>query len=221
MIFSRKYVFETKKTRTQRLLLNGLVSGVILSAAFTIFLLYIPFVAKLERQRAQEAFYQKSPDAIVVFTGDKGRIAKAIELIKRNPTAKLFISGVYGSNSLKTLLVYQSSPEDQLKAQEMLTSPEYQVDLDYEARNTMENVKETLELLQNVEEKIEKVLVISSDYHIFRIRMIFETLLTTSKKPVTIYYDSISHPTFELDSLKKLLMESLKIFRAYFILKFE
>lgn len=145
-MLGRKYIFETKSTRLRRLSISGALAFAIVVALLVTFLIYIPIYAKMQKGRATGAFFQKSPDAIAVFTGDKGRIAYAMELLKNNPTSKLFISGVYASNSLQTLLNKQVSPETNTSE---LTSPDMQVDLDYESKNTFENVRETVEYLKD------------------------------------------------------------------------
>ena len=99
----------------------------------------------MQKGRAAGAFFQKSPDAIAVFTGDKGRIAYAMELLKKNPSAKLFISGVYAANSFQTLIEKQANPT----TGEAINNFGMQVDLDYKSQNTFENVRETVNFLKN------------------------------------------------------------------------
>ncbi|MFY7991964.1 MAG: YdcF family protein [Bacteriovoracaceae bacterium] len=212
-MLGRKYVFETKSTRFRRLFLSG-VFIIILSAGVIIsFISYIPIFAKMQKEKAAGAFFQKSPDAIAVFTGDKGRIGHALDLIQKNPSAKLFISGVYATNSFKTLVDKQVDIQNKL---EVLESLNVQVDLDYESRNTFENVRETVQFLaQN--KQFNKVLIISSDYHILRISMIFSHFITTSKPE--FYYDSVINTYSTWDDVRKLLKESVKYVRALFLLK--
>lgn len=176
------------------------------------FIIYIPIYAKMQKSRADGAFFQKSPDAIAVFTGDKGRIAYAMELLKKNPTSKLFISGVYAKNSVQTLLNKQANPT----TTEQLSSPHMQVDLDYESKNTFENVRETVEYLK-VNPELKNVLIISSDYHIMRIKLIFNHFLSNSKQE--FYFDSVPTNYTRWKELKKLLIESLKLARTFVQLK--
>jgi uncharacterized SAM-binding protein YcdF (DUF218 family) len=211
-MFGRKYVFETKSTRFRRLFFSGLFVLILSAGVIISFISYIPIFAKMQKEKAAGAFFQKSPDAIAVFTGDKGRIAHALDLIQKNPSAKLFISGVYATNSFKTLV--DSQPEIQNKL-EMLEDSNVQVDLDYESRNTFENVRETVQFLQN--NQFNKVLIISSDYHILRISMIFSHFITTSKPE--FYYDSVINKYSTWNDVRKLLKESVKYVRALFLLK--
>lgn len=177
------------------------------------FIIYIPIYAKMQKGRAHGAFFQKSPDAIAVFTGDKGRIAYAMELVKRNPTTKLFISGVHGANSFQTILKNQSSNPMTAKT---LAQPYVQVDLDYESKNTYENVRETIQYLKSNPD-LKKILIISSDYHIMRVKLILSHFISNSKQE--FYFDSVSGNYGSWKQTKKLLLEALKITRTFIQLK--
>lgn len=212
-MFGRKYTFETKSTRTRRLVIGGVSITLIVSALLATFIVYIPIYARLQKAAAADGLYQKSPDAIVVFTGDKGRIAYAMDLLKTNPTAKLLISGVYEKNSVETLLNKQVDPV----TSEEVSDESMQVDLDYESRNTFENVRETVQFLKQ-NPTINKVLVISSDYHIMRIKFIFNHFIDDPKKE--FYFDSVPNDYTSWKEARKLLKETIKIIRTVFILKF-
>lgn len=212
-MFGRKYTFETKATRMRRLLISGAFVSVITLALVITFIVYIPIYARMQKGRANGAFFQKSPDAIAVFTGDKGRIAYAMELVKRNPTTKLFISGVYGANSFQTILNNQS-PNPTTTA--TLAQPDVQVDLDYESKNTYENVRETIQYLKSNPD-LKKILIISSDYHIMRVKLIISHIIDNSKQE--FYFDSVSGDYTSWKETKKLLLETLKIARTFIQLK--
>lgn len=212
-MFGRKYIFETKSTRFRRLFFSGLFILILSAGVLVSFISYIPIYAKMQKEKAAGAFFQKSPDAIAVFTGDKGRIAHALELIQKNPSAKLFISGVYATNSFKTLVDGQPDIQNKL---EMLESSNVQVDLDYESKNTFENVRETVQFLKQ-NKQLNKVLIISSDYHILRISMIFSHFITSSKPE--FYYDSVINKYSTWNDVRKLLKESVKYIRALVLLK--
>jgi uncharacterized SAM-binding protein YcdF (DUF218 family) len=208
MIFSRKYTFESRKTRARRFLLNA---GVVL---FGVGLVYGTFVATIlvvargERERWAGGLFQKNPDALVVFTGDAGRLARAIELHKKWPEAQLLISGVHGANSLRTLVAGQAD------AEAILHAPTH-VELDYEALDTMGNVRETLEHLGP---KAQNLLVVTSDYHVMRVRMIFDTLPTPHRP--SVFYEGLATRYDSWKQVKKLLLESAKIVRVWVLLKF-
>ena len=210
-MFGRKYTFESKSTRLRRLIISGAFLASLTIALIVSFLIYIPIYAKMQKGRANGAFYQKSPDAIAVFTGDKGRIAYALDLLKKNPSSKLFISGVHAANSLKTL-VNKQAPEENDEVED----PGVQVDLDYESRNTFENVRETVSYLK-VNPDIKKVLIISSDYHIMRIKIIIAHFMSGSKQE--FYFDSVPNSYTSWKDTKKVLKEAVKIVRTFVILK--
>lgn len=212
-MFGRKYVFETKSTRLRRLAISGAFLFFVSVALIITFITYIPIYAKMQKGRAAGAFFQKTPDAIAVFTGDKGRIAYAMELLKKNPTSKLFISGVHAANSFQTILNKQAPNPT---TSEELSSPSMQVDLDYESKNTFENVRETVDFLK-ANPDVKKVLIISSDYHIMRINLIISHFISNSKKE--FYFDSVSNDYNSWEDTRKLLKEALKIARTFVQLK--
>ncbi|WP_408097754.1 YdcF family protein [Peredibacter sp. HCB2-198] len=211
-MFGRKYTFESKTTRLRRLLLSGVFLACLTIALLVSFIVYIPIYAKMQKGRADGAFYQKSPDAIAVFTGDKGRIAYAMDLLKKNPTSKLFISGVHTANSVQTLINKQSNDS----AAPEINEPGVQVDLDYESKNTFENVRETVSYLK-ANPEIQQVLIISSDYHIMRIKLIISHFLSDSKQQ--FYFDSVPNTYTTWKDTKKLLKEAMKIVRTFIQLK--
>lgn len=207
-MFNKEYVFETKSTKLRRLLISGLLSFVFFSAILFSFVIYIPIYGRNQKDVTDKGLYQHSPDAIAVYTGDKGRIAYALDLLKHNPSAKLFISGVYATNSFQTLL----NKNDMTFAENL---EGVQVDLDYESRDTFENVKETVQFLKQNPE-LKKILIISSDYHILRIKMIFSHYIEDTDKD--FYFDSTITKFNNWKNVKKLLWESLKIIRSIVLL---
>lgn len=211
-MLGRKYTFETKSTRLRRLAISGAFLSGLTIALLVTFIIYIPIYAKMQKGRANGAFFQKSPDAIAVFTGDKGRIAYAMELLKKNPTSKLFISGVHAANSFQTLLSKQSIPT----TTEELSAAGMQIDLDYESKNTFENVRETVEYLKSNPD-LKKVLIISSDYHIMRVKLIISHFMDSSKKE--FYFDSVPNTYTSWKETRKLLKEAVKIMRTFVLLK--
>jgi uncharacterized SAM-binding protein YcdF (DUF218 family) len=212
-MLGKKYTFETKTTRLRRLLVSGVFLFALSFGVIVSFIVYIPIYAKMQKGRASGAFYQKSPDAIAVFTGDSGRISYALELLKKNPSSKLFISGVHAANSFKTLIEKQAGP---ITGGEVVNNVGMQVDLDYKSKNTFENVRETVRFLKN-NSGFNKVLIISSDYHIMRIKLIISHEMTGTKPE--FYFDSVTNSYTSWNDIKKLLKESVKISRTFFLMK--
>jgi len=212
-MLGKKYTFESKTTRLRRLFSSAVFLCVLSLGVIISFIVYIPIYAKMQKGRAAGAFFQKSPDAIAVFTGDKGRISHALELLKMNPSSKLFISGVHAANSFKTLIEKQAGP---ITGGEVVNNVGMQVDLDYKSKNTFENVRETVQFLRS-NSGFNKVLIISSDYHIMRIKLIISHEMT-GKKP-DFYFDSVTTSYSSWNDIKKLLKEAVKISRTFFLMK--
>ena len=98
----------------------------------------------------------KYTDAIVVLTGGRNRIARAVELVNDNMAEHLFISGVKKNTSLNTIV-------KELKLS--INNPE-KVELGYNATNTIGNAREIKEWIEN--NNIKSVRLITSNYHIPR-----------------------------------------------------
>ena len=204
-MFRKKYIFETSHTRYKRFFFNLLFLFFILVTFYVAFSFYVLYTGYQETKLSQDTFYQKSPDLIVVFTGDTGRIPLAIELSKKFETAKIFITGVYTRNTVDRLLKTMGKHNDPY-------IDSYQIEIDYLARNTVENVLSTLRFLRN-HKGFKKVLVVSSDYHIYRIKRITQTLLH-HQDPFEFYFHGTPTDLYQFRSYKLLLKETYKIVKA-------
>lgn len=214
-MFYKKYIFETRSTRSQRILRTFLISLLGLFVFFILLCLYIPIYASNQNEISEQAFFQRSPDIIAVFTGDTGRIDYTLKKAEKYPSAKIFITGVYAKNSLKTLLLKQGiniSVEDYLKEEG------HHIELDYLARNTIENGLNTLRYTEKLDKHI-SVLIISSDYHIFRISKIMNALKNENSK-ISFHYESIPSDYQDSKNIKKLFKEVYKIFKTATFLMF-
>ncbi|MBF0298810.1 MAG: YdcF family protein, partial [Oligoflexia bacterium] len=171
MLFEKKYTFESKKTKTKRYIANTLFMTIALIGIYVIFCLLIISFSRYESNRSKEAFYKKSPDLVVVFTGDIGRIQFGLKKAIEYKASQVFITGVENSNSVKTIMQYQKK--------DLLNQIEFDSDLieiDYLARNTVENVISVLRYLRDNSE-YQSVLIVSSDYHILRIKIILNNII--------------------------------------------
>ncbi len=203
-MFGSKYIFETKETRTIRYLKNallyifGLIFFYIISGYF--FILF----SDNENQVAQEKFFKSSPDIIVIFTGDSGRIPYGIKLAKKYKQSNIFITGVYAKNSVETILTpLQLGDEIDINL----------LEIDYFARNTVENCLSTLRHLRK-KKGFKDILVVSHDYHIPRIKTIFNKILTEDD-PYKLSYQGLSNDYSEWRNLKILYKEVYKYIRTY------
>ena len=214
-MFSRKYTFETKSTRSRRLIRNISFGVVTFCISFVLLCIYLPIYAKNQNEIATQAFYQKSPDLIAVYTGDSGRLDYTFKKIEKYPSAKVFISGVYSKNSLKTLIAKQGK---NLSLEEFIEQESHHIELDYLARNTVENGISTYNYLRTLDAH-KNVLIISSDYHILRIKLILETL-RDENDDYTFHFESIESNYAEVRNLKKLFKEVYKLIKTSTFLLF-
>jgi len=214
-MFSREYTFESKETRIKRIINSVLMMIFILLFIITSILLVIPYIAKNESLTSKEYFSVKSPDVIAVFTGDSGRIKEGIELSKKYPTAKFLISGVDSRNSFKTIINHQNLQENM---QDLLKEQSPKVEIDYLARNTFENIISTIRFLKT-DSTIQNVMIISSDYHILRIKLLLNALYKNESK-VQFHYYSVSSDYTQWRNLKILLIELIKLMKALVLITF-
>jgi uncharacterized SAM-binding protein YcdF (DUF218 family) len=214
-MFSKKYTFETKDTRSRRLMRNLFFGIVSFCISFVLLCIYLPIFAKDQNQVALEAFFKKSPDLIAVYTGDSGRLDYTFNKVEKYPSAKVFISGVYAKNSLKTLIAKQGT---NLSVEEFIEQESHHVQLDYLARNTVENGISTYNYLRTLDAH-KNVLIISSDYHILRIKLILETLRDEGDE-YNFYFESIESNYAEVRNLKKLFKEVYKLIKTSTFLLF-
>lgn len=207
-MFDKKYVFETKYTRSKRRYRNSFLLFALFCTTYILTSIYIPIFAQKENERSAQAFYQKSPDVIAVYTGDSGRLDYTFKKADKYPSSKIFISGVYSKNNLMTLLKNQGTG---LSVEEFLEQESHHIELEYLARNTVENGLATVNYLRKLDGH-RNILVISSDYHILRISLILKTLKDT--EDYNFYFESIPHDYTEMRNLKKLFKEVYKLLRT-------
>lgn len=202
MILKSKYVFESKSTRMYRHLLSVGIVLVSLFACYTFFCAIILLDARNEGKNARSTFVQTPPDLIVVFTGGAGRIEHAVKNAQEFKQPNVFITGVYEKNSVQSIL----NPIDP-HARET-----DHIELDYTARNTVENVVSTLKYLRN-NRGLNKILIVSSDYHIMRIKMIINNLVNEDEK-FEFYYSPVPSSYLQFKNIKILYTETFKLIRT-------
>lgn len=183
--------------------------------SFVLLCVYIPTYAKKQNQRSVEAFFERSPDVIAVFTGDTGRIDYTFKKAERYPSAKVFITGVYAKNNLEILLKKQGN---NISVEDYLEQESHHIELDYLARNTVENALATLNYVKKIP-NAQNVLIISSDYHIFRIASIIDAL-ADDDDDIDFYFESIASDYTQASNVEKLIKEVYKFFKASTFLLF-
>jgi uncharacterized SAM-binding protein YcdF (DUF218 family) len=203
MFGDKKYVFETQETRVVRRVKNFFLSLLSFFILYSIICLILLLVSKHENQITKENFFKTSPDIIVVFTGDSGRIPYAIKLAKEYKQSNILISGVHTQNNIDRIL-----KDIELSSH---INPNF-LDLDYNAKNTYDNVIRTLQFLRERQE-INDVLVISHDYHLLRIKAI----LNDKQRPndhYNFYFSGVNSNLSSPRDLKIIYTEVFKFFRT-------
>ncbi len=202
----REYVFETSQTRNRRR------KFAILSFLFFIFFfatlsfLYLMIQPQILNEQSAAAYTDHSPDLIAIFTGDRKRLDQAFELAKQHPLSPLLISGVYSKNTVNLLLSKVTNQEEQSYFDERL------IELDYKARNTFENVLMTLMYIQE-NPHIRNILVVSSDYHLARIRFLFYAL-NYQNLDLDVQYHGVRSHQSTWQNWKLTFKELLKFYRS-------
>jgi len=122
---------------------------------------------------------ESGTEAIVVLTGDHGRIPRALDLLRRRNTPLLVISGAAKGISLRDLVNQQGDAAVNIHE----TWP--RIHLESESETTLENARETARIVR--EKKINRLILITSDYHMHRAAILFRRFLPH----VTL----VEHPT--------------------------
>lgn len=186
-----------------RLALNMFFGLTALFVAWNLLCSILLLSASQEKKSAHEAFYNKPPDLIVVFTGDAGRIPYALQTAAEYKQPNIFITGVYQKSTVNSILT---------RFEEAKLVDTDLVDIDYEARNTIENVLFTLRYLRE-NPGFEKVLIISNDYHIMRSKLLMNQL----KRPQDSYeffYVGVDTDYTKLRNIKVLYTEFFKLIKS-------
>ena len=144
-------------------------------------------------------------DGIVVLTGDQFRIAKGIELLKRNPNKKLLISGV--NKNINPVDIMKEFPSS-------INFFQCCIDIGKDAKNTFENIIETFEWMKSNE--FTSIIIVTSDYHLPRVKLEINRFIDNQQ----IFYEAVK--TDESDSilrLKKVTLEYIKYIRTFLSIK--
>lgn len=158
----------------------------------------------------------KNIDYIIVLTGAKERISEGMHLLIKNINAKLLISGVSQE-------VYIKQIKEIYSFHKISNSLMKQITLGRLATNTIENCIESdiwLELnIHNINKK-NLIVVVSSDYHIPRAKILFDNIIKNN----SIIYHPVSGINFKISkwwdfpgTTKLLFIEYNKFLVQYFL----
>jgi uncharacterized SAM-binding protein YcdF (DUF218 family) len=153
-------MFKVRRSRVRRTLFLLLLLG----------LIWVSFEARafLREVRGYAAIAYAGPklpdvieqEAIVVLTGEKRRIPRAMELLRNRKSPRLIISGTGRKTNLTELMNVQS--EGSGNVQEIWK----RIWLESESTSTIENARESAEIFSK--EKIARVILMTSDFHMVR-----------------------------------------------------
>ena len=198
---------EEKEGRPGRF--SGFVGGVRLifdAMLFLLVLLIIGFIVFASSIDREQRVPQRSADGIVVLTGGLARIDQAMKLLAAGKAKRVLISGVYRATTVDELKALASQGDQYFTCC---------VDIDKEARNTIDNAAETSEWVAL--HHYGSIIVVTSNYHMPRAR----AELARAMPGVTIIPSSVVDNNVHLErwwtypgTTKLLLSEYLKYLPA-------
>jgi uncharacterized SAM-binding protein YcdF (DUF218 family) len=182
------------------------ISSIFLLILMTCISIY--FFGRWKNAQSSSLLYDDAPDLIAVYTGDRGRIEFGVSYALTHPSSKFLISGVYSKNTLNDLI---NQNLKRLPKETNIDLLSQVIELDYQARNTLENVLMTLQFSRQ-EMHLKKIYVISSNYHLMRIWMLFN-LLTGENDHIRLYMYGVESQTSVMSTVKLYLLEATKILK--------
>lgn len=131
------------------LIFNTLMLGLIL-----LIVGFVLFATGLDRTQHDP---EGTADGITVLTGGKARIAEAMRLLSQGKAKRVLITGVHRATTKKTLKEFAQ------EGNQLFTCC---VDIDHEARNTIDNAAETRDWV--AQKRYRSLIVVTSNYHMPR-----------------------------------------------------
>ncbi len=160
---------KNKKTTSLTHALVKLVFYLLVLAGFLLIIGFLVFASKISKSTIPTIL--PKADGIVVLTGSDGqRLENGAKLLAEGKGERLFISGVnssVNSDEIKKLLGLDDKQFDCC------------VDLDFEAKNTFDNGRETAIWVRSMD--YESIILVTSDYHMPRARIELNSALGATK----------------------------------------
>jgi uncharacterized SAM-binding protein YcdF (DUF218 family) len=151
-------VSEEKQERPGRF--SGFLGGVRLifdALLLLLVLLFIGFIVFANSINREQNDPQRTADGIAVLTGGKSRIDEAMKLLAAGKAKRVLITGVYRTTTVEELKELASQGGQYFTCC---------VDIDKEARNTIDNATETSEWVAL--HRYGSIIVVTSNYHMPR-----------------------------------------------------
>ena len=146
---------------------------------------------------------------IVVFTGGKGRFEKGFNMLKDNVSRRLFISGVFPGINLEKKYVINDSDKKLFDCC---------ISFDEKAANTIENVQEVKDWI--FLNDINEIFLVSSYYHLPRIKILFEKIIPNLEVKIIPTEDSLFLPKKTVVYFFHIKLILTEYFKVLFILFF-
>ena len=167
---------------------------------FTYYLSQIPNTAN-----RNNAFV--NTDGIVVLTGDKNRISEGINILKKNSSQRLLISGV---NKKISNSVIKSLYANDTETKQLFNCC---IDFDKISTNTFENSRETYFWARD--QNLKTLLIVTSYYHIPRVKLEFSRFFQKD----SLYYKSVKvakddELDISIEIIRKIIFEYIKYLRT-------
>ncbi|RLA63913.1 MAG: hypothetical protein DRQ88_01365 [Epsilonproteobacteria bacterium] len=206
-MFKKKHIFGHLPHKRNKLFKISLYTLIFLFFTYSFSCIIFHQISLDKNLRAYQKLDNFTPDLIAVFTGHSGRIPLALKMAQKYPQARIFITGVNRNNTLEKLL----EPFD-LELRPKL------MDIDYWARNTVENGISTIRMLRK-NPTLKNVLIISHDYHLMRINLIMDKL-NAGNEDYKINFIGRETNYSNLRNLKILSKEIIKLIRTHLLFLF-
>jgi len=178
------------------------IAHIILTLFLILILSHFIFFLSLVKNFKSNYSTITSIDSIVVLTGDKFRISKGMEILSNGIGEKLLLSGV--NKNIELINIKNEFPKYN-------NFFDCCVDIDNISSNTFENSRETFLWLEK--NKYNSLLIVSSDYHMPRVKLEFERFFKTENT----YYHPVNsnNDVNAIGKIKKLFLEYVKYMRTY------
>jgi uncharacterized SAM-binding protein YcdF (DUF218 family) len=165
-------------------------------------ILFLQFTSQIEN--LSTAGERASADAIVVLTGDRARIAKAIELLRAGKGERLLISGVNERTSRAAIRNMVANAD---------TRFDCCVDIDRAALDTIGNARQAGIWARN--RGFRSLIIVTSDYHLPRSLVEFRRAMPgVTVYPVSANSDAENAADSSRDRLRTLALEFFKYIAA-------
>jgi uncharacterized SAM-binding protein YcdF (DUF218 family) len=178
------------------------IAHIILTLFLILILSHFIFFLSLVKNFKSNYSTITSIDSIVVLTGDKFRISKGMEILSNGIGEKLLLSGV--NKNIELINIKNEFPKYN-------NFFDCCVDIDNISSNTFENSRETFLWIEK--NKYNSVLIVSSDYHMPRVKLEFERFFAIENT----YYQPVNsnNDVNAIGKIKKLFFEYIKYMRTY------